>query len=370
MHSNVVLAEHNYHWLQKLILRMETVQKMLQKLSTLLLCLILIAVGAPYIKQTSGNDVRLNVESHQGVGWKKIIELEQQEMLNRAHHLLNLYFEGDVIIKESEAGPGNTLIVKAKVAEVERHFILLGDKDHLIEGTIYSPYMTSQLVTESHSKKGQEIAIQNDLIARSVEENKSRFFKAQKSNSSMPAANSGSSKEQFKIPERNSIFGQDKKLQLFKHTEDLEYIEFGNNSAPLIYVFFDFNCAGCRVTEKVLKKYTANGSLRVRYIPVGVISEESPLKAAYSIIPKENEKRKLVFELFGQSKKFADLVSKTATEQESKKAFESIITANRLFMTLPKPVTPTFVYRHKNAVSIGTVTSEAGIRRIINQLKG
>ena len=70
---------------------------------------------------------------------------------------------------------------------------------------------------------------------------------------------------------------------MWKSLATSNYIEKGNPNAPMIYVFSDVFCGHCTEFSKSIEKYINTSSLRVRYIPVGVLSEAS-IVAALSIL--------------------------------------------------------------------------------------
>jgi thiol:disulfide interchange protein DsbG len=65
--------------------------------------------------------------------------------------------------------------------------------------------------------------------------------------------------------------------------ENTFYIEKGNPSAPVIYIFSDIFCGHCNELSEKLNKYINTSEIRVRYIPVGILSEGS-VKGAMGIL--------------------------------------------------------------------------------------
>ncbi len=58
------------------------------------------------------------------------------------------------------------------------------------------------------------------------------------------------------------------------------WISEGKSSAPLIYIFFDPNCAGCHFLYESLRSFVSRGKVRVRWIPVAIVDPTSMGKAA------------------------------------------------------------------------------------------
>jgi len=65
------------------------------------------------------------------------------------------------------------------------------------------------------------------------------------------------------------------------------FVEKGNPNAPMVYVFTDIFCGHCTNLYKNLKTYVDRNIIRVRYIPIGILSEKS-LKSLLGIMSSEN----------------------------------------------------------------------------------
>lgn len=286
-----------------------------------------------------------------------------------AIRLLSSYFNSKATLIKVAAGPGGTWIIHAKINNKTRKLYMLADKEHLIEGVLYSPYARTEIKEEQ-----LEITTQPDERASQVEKLKAEFIKSVENKT---AVNTGGIKaptvpqkptHPFKLPELNSVLSQDDKSTLFDRTKELEYIEVGEPAAPLVYVYFDFNCGGCRLTKKELAKYTDTGKLRVRYVPVGVITQESAIKAAYSLIPKNNDDRKILLDYFTQKGSAEELIKNKAPKNEVVRALSYIRDANETFFFTPKKLTPTFIFELNNEVVIANLTSEQSIRDLVERL--
>ncbi len=79
--------------------------------------------------------------------------------------------------------------------------------------------------------------------------------------------------------------------KLYASVTDSNWVGFGNNKAPFIYVFVDPNCPHCKSLLNDLKQpYIDTGKLQVRLIPVG-FSEEAVTKAAFLLAAPNAEER-------------------------------------------------------------------------------
>lgn len=268
-------------------------------------------------------------------------------------------------------GPAGTWVIQAKINKENRQFFMLSDKEHLIEGNIYSLYITEEKTTnlkdtdkENNERKLQSEQLKAEFLAKVAQKNNqdTELKTTQESNvQHIP-------KTAFKLPELNSVLSQDDKSTLLNKTKELEYIEVGEPNAPLVYVYFDFNCGGCRLTKLELAKYTSTGQLRVRYIPVGVITKESAIKAAYSLIPEKNEDRKILLDYFVQDGTAEELIRKKAPKDEVMKALDYVRKSNETFFFTPKKLTPTFIFELNNEVVIANLTSEKSIKSLVDRM--
>lgn len=306
-------------------------------------------------------------------GWKLVKEVEKKAMLKKAQALLPLYFSHEAVITRFESGPAGTLIFDATIGEEAKSFVLLADKETLVEGIIYNPFMTSENITDSHGDGAKLLAQQNQEQVQQAQLLKEQFKrKVQHSKPDLPISTENESRQTalkpFTLPEVNSVLSSDDKEKFYESTSKLENIELGKPDAPLIYVFFDFNCPGCLHAKKVLKKHIDAGQLRVKYIPVGLIGKDSPIKAAYSLIPNENTDREVLFEYFNTPKDAQQLIKKEAPEEEVVRALSFVRDNNETFLKTPKKLTPAFIFKLNGEVVIANLTSEQSIQALVTRL--
>lgn len=307
--------------------------------------------------------------SKESMVWSDVNKITTQKKVEMILRLLKTNFEGDVIIVKYDDGPSGSLIAIADIDGQLRQFILLADKETFVEGVVYSPFMSNKQISSQHSRKSVAIAETNQLTIDHRESIKSGFVQRQASSIDdkpiIPGIPKILPKQLLKLPEVNSIRTAKSKMELFEATKKLEFVEFGNDSAPVIYVYFDYNCGGCRQVKKILKKHIDNGDVNVRYIPVATQNEDSYIKAAYSLIPDLNEDRKTVFEYFAKKGTAAQLISKKAPRLEFNKAIKYVKKSNETFILLPNKVTPTFVFEHKGETFTASTTSSSKIIDLI-----
>lgn len=66
---------------------------------------------------------------------------------------------------------------------------------------------------------------------------------------------------------------------MWKALGDSNYIELGDPDAPIIYMFSDIFCGHCSSLLTDLRPYIKSKNIRLRYIPIGILSNESIIGA-------------------------------------------------------------------------------------------
>jgi hypothetical protein len=307
--------------------------------------------------------------------WLEAIRMETVNRTVQAKQLIQPHFpEHDVNILSSHPAPGGALVVTASIDNNERTFVVLADNKNFVEGVLNSPYLNSQTVSSKHTKLTQMQAKVNSETSTSFEALKADFKAEPAMHSktlSQPKTNHLNAQqinEAFVMPEVSTSVPQATKRDLLEETMLLDSIVFGQENAPSIYVYFDFNCPACLQSHKPLEKLIKEGLIKVHYIPVGVQNKESIVKTAYSLIPEENSKRQIVFNHMMQQKPIEELLPNKANEIELKVGLIRTFENKKTFTKLPNPATPTFLYRHNDISYISVVNSTADIKKIVRLL--
>lgn len=68
------------------------------------------------------------------------------------------------------------------------------------------------------------------------------------------------------------------------------FVEFGSKDAPIVYVFVDPNCPHCKKYWQAAIPYVSEGNMRVRFVPVGILGDES-LRDAVDIIASQDRQK-------------------------------------------------------------------------------
>jgi len=336
-----------------------------KKWSTLIMGLAL-GLSITYAVINLGN----NTYGFESQTWSEVKTLSRQDNLNKILRLLKTNFTGDVLIRSYEDGPSATFITSAEIDGHLRQFILLADRETFIEGVIYSKYLTSKQITEKHSPKSVKIAEINQSYIEIKDNLKASFVNKEvttsvSTNSLKTEVPIVIKQAPLQLPEVNSIRTEKSKDSIYENTRQLEFIEYGDKNAPLVYVYFDYNCGGCRVVKKHIAKFINTGELKVRYIPVATRNEDSYIKAAYSLIPDENEKRQVLFEYFAKKGTADVLIKNKAPRSEFSKGIRHVKKSNEAFWKLPNKLTPTFVFKHAGNVYTASTTSTKKINDLV-----
>ena len=308
-----------------------------------------------------------------GANWEESVLIEKKEMTVKALSLLKRYLDEEFVVKQFHYTTANLIKIEIVANGIERSFYMLPDGLHIIEGVLYSPFALPTAVTTQQSTKQKDIAQKNKskFVNRNQLNNefKRTVLTTEQTKELRPTAiTADTAKEKLRLPSNNSIIKQGDKRDIFNRTQQLDYIEAGDNNAPLVYVYFDFNCSGCQKAKKELQKHTDSGKLRVRYIPVGVITEESAVKAALTMIPDDNVNRTALFDYFNDRGEVQTLLDQKVPEKKFKQGQIRMRDANAAFFGLPKTVTPTFLFESEGVVQITNPVSSRSIEKLVTQL--
>lgn len=97
----------------------------------------------------------------------------------------------------------------------------------------------------------------------------------------------------FKSPEALlKVAAKPKSEQLYDGVQSANWFKLGLDSAPIVYTFIDPECPHChKLVQKIRKSgYLEEGLIQLRLIPVGVLSENSLIEAAYLLASPNAEK--------------------------------------------------------------------------------
>ncbi|TNF65308.1 MAG: thiol:disulfide interchange protein DsbG [Gammaproteobacteria bacterium] len=134
----------------------------------------------------------------------------------------------------------------------------------------------------------------------------------------------------------------------FKSASKTNYITEGSDKAKhKMYIIFDPNCAYCHLLYKDLNqaKLTQDGTLQIRWIPVGFIKQDSAAKSASILASKDQTKAlqedELNFNMQMESGG-ATALKQTTTNQ---KFFDQVKANNQYALSNGFNVTPVLIYK-------------------------
>ena len=152
-----------------------------------------------------------------------------------------------------------------------------------------------------------------------------------------------------------------KSEQLYDSVENANWIKLGSDKAPVVYTFIDPECPHCHdLIQKVRKSgYLEQGLLQLRLIPVGVLTENSLVEAAYLLASADPEKN-LYRHLDGD--KDALLVDKSVNTQGVQRNI-------KLMQDWKLDMTPFSVYRARDGKVKVLQGVPADLKKIITELR-
>jgi hypothetical protein len=341
--------------------------------SSVLAILVLAIAWLLYERSNGFKIVNDNIET---IDWLESIKKETVNRTVQAKLLIQPHFpKHDLIILSSTPRPSGALEIIASIAKTERTFIVLADNKSFVEGVLNSPYLDSSTITSEHTMLTRERANTNSQNKAEYENLKTQFKKTSHQSGLLKLDDKSSHlserqiTEAFVMPEVTTNVTQATKRDLVEQTKQLEGVVFGNKNAPSVYVYFDFQCSACLVSHKILDRLTTQGLIKVHYIPVGIQGNEGTIKSAYTLISPDNEKRKIVFNHMKKQLPIEKLLTSKATEKQLKQGLVEVLKNKKVFISLPKPSTPTFLYEHDGIAYVSIVTTGADIKNIVSLLK-
>lgn len=324
------------------------------------------------------------------------LSVAQQEQ-HKAFTLLKMYFGSEMQPKNISRGPSGTIVINALNTETSSYHLLymLPDQRHLIDGTLYSPDMTPDQISQAHSHVSQSRAAMNESIASSKAEMR-RAISSAIANGGSPdeikgatlkavqerVVNTSTAKRTHNqtliestvpgitppstasLPRNNTVVN---KNDLYKRIEASSWIKDGS-SEKVIYVFFDFRCPACAEVHKYLEEHVANNDVQVRYVPVGALGPESLVRASLSLIPESNETRLKLMHQLSRPEELSQLIKIQPSPEELKKGQMAALQNFKLLLETQRVATPTFAYRTDAGPQIAFLTSREQLTTVIKNI--
>lgn len=183
-----------------------------------------------------------------------------------------------------------------------------------------------------------------------------------KKDAAAPEPNAAQSVPDFKDPAALlKMATKSKGEQLYEGVSAANWVSIGNKDAPAIYTFVDPECPHCHDLIQDVRKsgFLENGSLQLRIVPVGVLSEVSLKEAAY-LLASPSPQQDLFRHLDGDAK--ALMTNPNANTQGVERNM-------KLMQDWNLEVTPFSVYKDKNGKVKILQGRPDNLKKIITELR-
>ncbi len=303
----------------------------------------------------------------------------KSQNMKSAKSALVRYFGKTMVLQSlADAPSGMIEIVALEIKSgQQRKFYLLPDLRHLIAGVLYSPYMKPSDITAQHSNQTKSLAKLNQTQAlatadfkqtlrnaiKNQQPSKANLTQATKDNlnqqsqavrSHVKAVNDFSPTMPQTAPLPSNYSGVDAQA-IYASLEQTEYIQSGNNSDKVLYVFFDFRCPACMQSHADLLPRIEKEEVQVRFVPVGILGEQSEAKATYVLIEDKMEARLALMKKLMGKKTIAQIITDKPDREQLNKGWQRYLANTKLLIATQKVMTPLMVYRTKTGVTIQTI---------------
>ena len=159
------------------------------------------------------------------------------------------------------------------------------------------------------------------------------------------------------------------KQKIFQQTWDLmsvnnRYFPEGTSKKE-IYVFYDYNCGGCKAFKKTIAPFIADNLITVNWVPLSILPGSMD-KAAVTLLPNKEGDRLRLFKVLSDSNKVAtDLLNPMPTKEEmiTGKTYAGHNLAT--LALLGTIATPTVFYNTVDGFESKPIMSKIGIERMI-----
>jgi protein-disulfide isomerase len=293
-------------------------------------------------------------------GQQNIYSAYERKAHKQAKGLVALYYGLDNQIVTFDPAPGGAfhILIKDNSTEQTKSLYLLSDLEHLIEGKLLSPLETNasqvadinplKRIAQANKQLKQQIA---DFEAQARQFNSASPATASKTDSpasplvgNTAATLLGSGfKPTIKHTDTepyvtHSAVGLD---DHFKKLTELNALTWGTGN-KVLYAFVDLNCPACRQAHRQIAQSFSEDELTIHYIPVGILGQDSEIKAVLSLAPTDNSQRLEAFDYLITTNKAPDLQQVEVDELLIDQGWQKYKENTLAFLDLPRPVTPTF----------------------------
>ncbi|MBL8640021.1 MAG: thioredoxin fold domain-containing protein [Alphaproteobacteria bacterium] len=172
----------------------------------------------------------------------------------------------------------------------EQYFYVTADGQALLMGILFNnkgDVVTLQQINALRDKEGPALDRLAGYAAPPPQEKYQEQAAAAQNSANMTGGTTGSNPQDIL---KNAA--KSKAEQFYMAAESANWVEIGQKSAPLVYMFMDTECVHCHDFLNDFRKsgYLDKGMVRLRLIPVGVINEKSAPEAAMLLASPDPQK--------------------------------------------------------------------------------
>ncbi len=311
------------------------------------------------------NDVEITVSSDVDAALGRTLERRSR---TQASQLLRRYFGTRVVARRYSPGPAGTLHIEAVESDGggARELYMLPDQQHLIEGTLYSPYLPRPTLLSPRQASDDNRHAAQDTLRRALSTGPVEQPAPAMATSGAEQATPSASVATAPLPAVNQVVDRE---ALYGHIEKADWIAEGDSN-KVLYVFFDFRCPACREVHGHLQDYIQRGEVEVRYLPVGALGDESAERASLSLVPTDNNFRLKLMKKLMRPDDLDDLIETPPPAQDKRRGQIAALKNFKILIDTQRVATPTFAYRTANGARISQITSVKELQVLIDEIAG
>lgn len=329
-----------------------------------------------------------------------IYSAHERKAYKKALGLVALYYGIDhqLTAFHSLPGGGFELQVTQPQTNETRTLFLLADLEHVIEGVLLSPLdvnAENQVITPlkklaAHNQQIKQqlsdfkqqitstmspplpVTYSADTGAKQTDPDKTNTEKSNTEQSSAPLVGNTAAtylKSPFNVestPARSPFLHDANELnEHYSRLKNLNHFSWGTGN-KVLFVFVDLNCPACRQAHSAIEKNINQDEVTIYYIPVGILGQDSEVKASLVLAPNENDDRIEAFDYLFQKAKASELVDISVDRALVDQGWQRYKENTLAFLNLPRPVTPTFAVMSEQGPVIRPAVNASQIQSMID----
>lgn len=140
-------------------------------------------------------------------------------------------------------------------------------------------------------------------------------------------------------------------------------------SDKVLYVFFDLNCPACQQAEPTLQELAKDNKVQVRYVPVGILGDDSVYKAVSVLAHDTPAERLRIKEIASKRGRSQDIGLPQLSKEQLEKGIGLVTEAQTLFYATKRVATPAFMFTNNGGVQYEFISSPSQLRTMVNGIK-